>query len=62
MSKERLQQLRESFHRVNEGVSASRSPRLQVQDVKESLALMESFGEHERDKKTFSDSLNSDES
>lgn len=62
MSKqERLQLIRESFQRVNEGVSASREPRLQTQDVQESLALMESFGEHQRDKQTASDSLTMDE-
>ena len=55
------QELRESFQRVNEGVTASRAPRLQTQDVQESLALMESFGEHERDKKTASEALTSDE-
>ena len=61
MSKERLQQLRDSFQRVNEGVSASRAPRLQVREVQESVALMDSFGEHERDKKTASEALTSDE-
>ena len=58
---ERLQQLRESFKRVNDGTVASHTPRMQIQDVKESLALMESFSEHERDKKSFSEALTSDE-
>jgi len=58
---ERLQLIQESFQRINEGVSASRTPRLQTQDVRESMALMESFGEHERDKQTASEALTSDE-
>jgi hypothetical protein len=62
MSKqERLQQLRESYQRVNEGESPTRTPRLQTHDVQESLTLMESFGEYVRDEKTASESLTSDE-